>query len=83
MLMGFKYQCQACCKPIEIHHLTLKHIYTMCDLVKDSPAEWLLRECAVRLKDLSETFSAYDHFVIRQQVFKFFEDKHIKVSLFI
>ena len=55
----------------------------MCDLVKDSPAEWLLRATAVKLKDLADTFTAYDFFIIRQQVFKFFEDKHIKVSLFI
>ena len=55
----------------------------MCDLVKDSPAEWLLRETAVRFKDLTQDYSAYDFFILKQQVFRFFEDKHIKVSLFI
>jgi len=37
----------------------------MCELVKDSPAEWLLRETAVKIKDLTDTFTPYDHFIIR------------------
>lgn len=29
------------------------------------------------------SFTAYDYLIIKQHVYKFFEDKHIKVSLFI
>ena len=31
---------------------------------------------------MCETFTSYDYMVIRQQLFKFFEDRHLNVSIF-
>ena len=43
----------------------------------------LLENCAKMLKQLSEGFSTYDYIHLRQEVFKFFAERHTKVSLFI
>ena len=33
--------------------------------------------------EMAGSFLAYDWQIVRQQIYKFFEDRHIKVSLFI
>lgn len=55
----------------------------MAALVKGSPAEALINESISAFKSLSQSFKAYDYMIIKQQLMKFFQDKHIKVSLFI
>ena len=36
-----------------------------------------------KFNKLTATYTAYDYYLTKQELFKFFEDKHIKVSLFI
>jgi hypothetical protein len=83
MLMGIKYQVLQCCTPDEIYHITITHLTQMAALVKGSPSEVLVNDTMSQFKSLAQTFKAYDYMIIKQQMFKFFQDKHIKVSLFI
>lgn len=81
--MGFKYQMQGCCKPNEIMHVTMNHITSMIDMVKGSQAQEYLESTAEMLRNLVKNFNNYDYIFARQEIFKFFQEKHIKVSLFI
>jgi predicted ATP-grasp superfamily ATP-dependent carboligase len=52
-------------------------------LVKGSASEQLVQESMSMFKSLAQSFKAYDYIIIRQLMSKFYQDKHIKVSLFI
>jgi len=53
------------------------------NLIKGSSVEVLVNETINAFKSMASGFSAYDMMVVRQQLYKFFQDKHIKVSMFI
>jgi hypothetical protein len=72
MLMGFKWQMQSCCKPVEIYHVTMKHLTTMMEMVPNSQAAEYLENTANRLKALCESFTHYDYIMTRQEIYKFF-----------
>lgn len=55
----------------------------MNELVAGTPAEENIRVTVEKFEIMCQSFSAYDFQVVRQQIYKFFEDRHIKVSLFI
>lgn len=55
----------------------------MAALVHPSPAETLVNETMAFFKSLSQSFKAYDYMIVKQQLCKFFQDRHTKVSLFI
>lgn len=61
----------------------MKHLNTMQDLVSGTQAEQHVLNVKQKFEELCSSFNAYDFQVIRQQMYKFFEDRHIKVSLFI
>lgn len=83
MLMGVKYQCLSCSSPDEIYHVTLTHMQSIAELIKGSAAEVLVNDTMSQFKAMTGNYSAWDMIVVRQQLCKFFQDKHIKVSLFI
>ena len=84
MLMGMKYQTQQIVQPEEIFHNTMRHLVTMKELVKgQASAEQNITMTMKNLEIMCADYKAYDYQIIRQQMYKFFEDRHIKVSLFI
>ena len=83
MLMGVKYQVLSCASPDEIYNVTLTHLTQISALIKGSTVEGLVNDTISQFKEMALKFNAYDYMIIRQQLYKFFQDKHIKVSLFI
>lgn len=83
MLMGLKYQTQQSVQPEEIFHFTVKHLNLVLKLVENSEAVTDVENALRLLTEMCKNFNAYDYQVVRQQIYKFFEDRHIKVSLFI
>ena len=63
--------------------MTLTHLNSIADLIKGSAVEVLVNETINSFKALCEKFTAFDMMIVKQQIYKFFQDKHIKVSLFI
>mmetsp|Transcript_1912 Transcript_1912/g.1362 ORF Transcript_1912/g.1362 Transcript_1912/m.1362 type:complete len:98 (+) Transcript_1912:261-554(+) len=83
MLMGFKFQVTSVASPDELFFVTMTHLNTIADLVKGSSAEVLVNDCSNYFKDLVAGFNAFDYIILRQELSRFMQDKHIKVSLFI
>ena len=61
----------------------MQHLNTMQDLVKGAEAEQHVIAVKNQFQEICGGFTSYDWTVVRQQMYKFFEDRHIKVSLFI
>ncbi len=61
----------------------MKHLETLKALVAGSDAMNNILDAESRFVTLCKSFSAYDFQVVRMQIYRFFEDRHIKVSLFI
>ena len=55
----------------------------MQELIKGSPKEQNIVVTMKNLEIMCSDYKAYDWQIVRQQMYKFFEDRHIKVSLFI
>ena len=53
------------------------------DLIKGSSVEVLVNDTISQFKTLAQNFKAYDYQIVRQALCRFYQDKHIKVSLFI
>jgi len=83
MLMGLKYQIVSCTFPEEIYQVTINHLNTVAGIVKGSASETLVTDTINLLQSTTATFGSYDYIVVRQSLLKFFQGKHIKVSLFI
>ena len=83
MVMGIKYQLQLSVQPEEIYHLTIKHLTTLRELVEGTNAIENIDDADQRFVAMCRDMNAYDWTIVRQQLYKFFEDRHIKVSLFI
>lgn len=83
MVMGLKYQVQMTVQPEELYFITINHLKTMQTLVAGTQAEEHVIQAKQKFEAMCASFGAYDWMVIRQQMYKFFEDRHIKVSLFI
>ena len=60
-----------------------KHLSIMKELVKNSNAETNVVNCITKMTSMTEGYTAYDYMVVRKNLYKFFEGRHIKVSLFI
>ncbi len=83
MLMGVKYQVLMTTSPEEVYHIVLTHLTEVANLIKGSPVEALVNDAITQLKVMVKDFKAYDFMIIKQVIMRFFQDKHIKVSLFI
>ena len=82
--MGIKLQTVQTCYPEEMVQITIKHLDTMSKMIQHgSEAHKLIEECKASFVLLVNQLNSYDFQVIKTQIFKFYQDKHIKVSLFI
>ena len=83
MLMGVKRQVLCIRYPEELLHVTAIHLETVRALIPDYPEAQLLVSCAARVTQIYESQSVLTFFEIRQELLRFFQDRHVKVSLFL
>ena len=84
MTMGFKYQMIACRYPQELLHVTLNHLYQLRAKIDDAAAVADLVDEAIRAtNERYASMSPAEFFSLKQALCRFFEDKHVKVSLFL
>jgi hypothetical protein len=84
MAMGFKYQIISCTSPQEMIDVTLNHLNALKRLVVSNPqlAE-LLEECMKQINNAYSTMLVADCNAVRQSLCTFFQDRKVKVSLFL
>eukprot|EP00343_Euplotes_focardii_P011635 CAMPEP_0205832014 /NCGR_PEP_ID=MMETSP0206-20130828/45764_1 /ASSEMBLY_ACC=CAM_ASM_000279 /TAXON_ID=36767 /ORGANISM="Euplotes focardii, Strain TN1" /LENGTH=354 /DNA_ID=CAMNT_0053137171 /DNA_START=41 /DNA_END=1101 /DNA_ORIENTATION=- len=83
MVMGVKFQIISTTIPEEIYHVTLRHLEEVFVLIEGTSAEEYVHDCKTQLINMCKGFTAYDFTMIKQNLLSFFQDRHVKVSLFI
>lgn len=83
MVMGVKFQIISTTIPEELYHVTATHLDELDKLVTGSVAEGYIEEARNAFVSMCKGFTAYDFTMIKQNLLAFFQDRHIKVSLFI
>eukprot|EP00357_Protocruzia_adherens_P022794 CAMPEP_0115005502 /NCGR_PEP_ID=MMETSP0216-20121206/19909_1 /TAXON_ID=223996 /ORGANISM="Protocruzia adherens, Strain Boccale" /LENGTH=386 /DNA_ID=CAMNT_0002371839 /DNA_START=85 /DNA_END=1245 /DNA_ORIENTATION=+ len=84
MSMGIKHQTLACKCPEELYKVTQNHIDTLEEIVTtNKDALQLIQETRALTVDRYKGMTSYQFYCIKQQLAKFFQDKHTRVSLFL
>jgi hypothetical protein len=83
MVMGVKRQALCVRYPEELLHVTAIHLETVRALIPEAPEAQLLIACAARVAQVYEPLPVQTFFEIRQELLRFFQDRHVKVSLFL
>lgn len=84
MTMAFKYQVLLCTRPKDILLVSFNHMDAIKDFVKDSPS--ILSQVDETFRHLIEMYtplSSGEFQLIRQTLLIFFQDMHIRVSIFL
>uniref|UniRef100_A0A8C0FWA0 Organic solute carrier partner 1 n=1 Tax=Bubo bubo TaxID=30461 RepID=A0A8C0FWA0_BUBBB len=84
MTMAFKYQVLLCPRPKDILLVTFNHLDAIKDFIHDAPG--ILNQVDETFRQLIETYSclsAGEFQLIRQTLLIFFQDMHIRVSIFL
>ncbi|XP_059510236.1 protein OSCP1 isoform X2 [Stegostoma tigrinum] len=84
MTMAFKYQILLCPRPKDILLVTFNHMDAVKEFIRDSPS--ILNQVDEIFRQLIETYSclpAGEFQLIRQTLLVFFQDLHIRVSIFL
>ncbi|NXL41712.1 OSCP1 protein, partial [Podilymbus podiceps] len=84
MTMAFKYQVLLCPRPKDLLLVTFNHLDAIKDFIHDSPG--ILNQVDETFRQLIETYSclsAGEFQLIRQTLLIFFQDMHIRVSIFL
>ncbi|GCC36174.1 protein OSCP1 isoform X1 [Chiloscyllium punctatum] len=84
MTMAFKYQVLLCPRPKDILLVTFNHMDAVKEFIRDSPS--ILNQVDEIFRQLIETYSclpAGEFQLIRQTLLVFFQDLHIRVSIFL
>jgi len=83
MMMGFKYQMLCIRNPEEMLFVTLNHLRSIRTLVHSEAVIAILDNAIQQVKDAYGCFSFGDFCELRHALATFFQDKHVKVSLFL
>ncbi|XP_068822364.1 protein OSCP1 isoform X2 [Capricornis sumatraensis] len=84
MTMAFKYQVLLCPRPKDVLLVTLNHLDAIKGLIQDSPTILhQVDETFRQLTDIYRDLSAGEFQLIRQTLLIFFQDLHIRVSIFL
>lgn len=84
MTMGFKYQMVSCTHPRELVDVTMNHLDSIRTAVEVSPSAVELVDTAMdQIVKFCKEISNAEFAQIRQSLATFFQDKRIKVSLFL
>ncbi|XP_043940749.1 protein OSCP1 [Protopterus annectens] len=84
MTMAFKYQVLLCPRPKDILLVTFNHMDAIKEFIRDSPS--ILNQVDETFRQLIEMYSclpAGEFQLIRQTLLIFFQDMHIRVSIFL
>ncbi|KFV75022.1 Protein OSCP1, partial [Dryobates pubescens] len=84
MTMAFKYQVLLCPRPKDILLVTFNHLDAIKDFIQDAPG--ILNQVDETFRQLIDTYcglSAGEFQLIRQTLLVFFQDMHIRVSIFL
>ncbi|XP_029475530.1 protein OSCP1 isoform X2 [Rhinatrema bivittatum] len=84
MTMAFKYQVLLCPRPKDVLLVTFNHMDAIKDFVRDSPS--ILNQVDETFRQLIDLYSclpAGEFQLIRQTLLIFFQDVHIRVSIFL
>ncbi|MXQ80458.1 hypothetical protein E5288_WYG006145 [Bos mutus] len=84
MTMAFKYQVFLCPRPKDVLLVTLNHLDAIKGLIQDSPT--ILHQVDKTFRQLTDIYgglSAGEFQLIRQTLLIFFQDLHIRVSIFL
>eukprot|EP00823_Brevimastigomonas_motovehiculus_P004426 TRINITY_DN2926_c0_g1_i1.p1 TRINITY_DN2926_c0_g1~~TRINITY_DN2926_c0_g1_i1.p1 ORF type:complete len:405 (-),score=112.69 TRINITY_DN2926_c0_g1_i1:478-1692(-) len=84
MTMGFKYQVLSCVHPSDLIQVTLNHLDALRALVKSSTETVKLIDKAQQLfLDTYKSLTEPQCFYLRQALCRFFQERKVKVSLFL
>ena len=85
MAMGFKYQLISCTTTEEILKVTMNHLEALKGIVGDSAPELLelLEECCRMMRTTYDRMPPSELNALRQTLCAFFQDRRVKVSLFL
>mmetsp|Transcript_87815 Transcript_87815/g.235005 ORF Transcript_87815/g.235005 Transcript_87815/m.235005 type:complete len:366 (-) Transcript_87815:134-1231(-) len=84
MAMGFKYQLVTCTSPTEIINVTVNHLQCLRNIVKEADSlTALLDQCQATVVRTYGQMSSTECAVVRQTLLSFFQDRKVKVSLFL
>ncbi|XP_030679301.1 protein OSCP1 isoform X1 [Nomascus leucogenys] len=84
MTMAFKYQVLLCPRPKDVLLVTFNHLDTIKGFIRDSPT--ILQQVDETFRQLTEIYgglSAGEFQLIRETLLIFFQDLHIRVSMFL
>ncbi|XP_010624122.1 protein OSCP1 isoform X2 [Fukomys damarensis] len=84
MTMAFKYQVLLCPRPKDVLLVTFNHLDAIKGFIQDSPT--ILHQVDETFRQLTEVYgalSAGEFRLIRQTLLLFFQDLHIRVSIFL
>lgn len=83
MSMGFKHQIMSCASPDMLLRVTLNHLETLEDLSGSKVTTPLLDAARNQVTQLYGSLNMGDFQLLRQQLFRFFQDRRVKVSIFL
>ena len=83
MVMGFKQQIISTTTPEELYHVTVTHLDEMLKIIDGTGGETYIHTSTELFRKMTENFNSFDYSLIKQHLLSFFQDKHVKVSLFI
>ncbi|XP_054620604.1 protein OSCP1-like isoform X2 [Dunckerocampus dactyliophorus] len=84
MVMAFKYQVFLCPRPKDLLLITYNHIDTIREFVKDTPVVVnKVDETHRKLIEAYSTMTAGEFQLLRQTLLTFFQDMHVRVSIFL
>lgn len=83
MVMGVKWQIIQTVTPEEVYHVTITHLDEIQKIVQGTQGEEFVNAARDYFTAMCKNFTGYDYMIIKQQLLSFFQDRHIKVSLFI
>jgi len=83
MSMGFKYQCMACVSPRDYIQLTCNHLEELEQIVNQPIVSVLIGKALQQTISLYSKMSMGELRDLKETLFRFFQDRNIKVSLFL
>lgn len=88
MVMSLKLQLMRIRNPNEIANITYNHINSILDIIKsksttDNDVVRLVENIYTRIHFFFKFYTSWDFIILKQTLFKFFQGKNVKVSIFI
>ena len=83
MSMAAKYQLMLAPSPFDLPQIAYNHIDALQKLHLSTEAKQRVDQAATQLQSLYSAFTFTDYFALRQALMRFYQDKRVKVSLFL